>query len=97
MIVENGHSSYEGFTMIPSCNTRFVKVKLRLKTTQLETIFNSCPDGKLFRGNYPRGNFPGGNFMGGGQVCEWGELLFRGGLFRDNCPGEKLRGLLSWE
>ena len=51
--------------MIPSCNNRFAKVKFRLKKMKLETIFNSCPERILFRGNYPRGNCPGGNFHGG--------------------------------
>ena len=46
--------------MIPSCNTPFAKVKFRLKTTQSETIFNFCPEGKLFDGNCPIGNCPGG-------------------------------------
>ena len=60
-----------------SCNTLFAKVKFSLKTTQLETIFNSCLEGKLFRGDFmgvifqqlsngqkPRGNFMGGNCQG---------------------------------
>ena len=44
--------------MIPRCNTRFAKVKFRLKTTQLKTIFNdglmggNCPGGQLFWQNY---------------------------------------------
>ena len=42
---------------ILSCNTRFAKVKFRLKNAQLETILNSYPKGKLFRGNCPGGNF----------------------------------------
>ena len=32
--VENGHSSNEGFTLIPSCNIHFAKVK-SIKMTQL--------------------------------------------------------------
>ena len=69
--------------MIPSCNTPFAKVKLRLKTTQLETIFYSCSVRKLFRGNYWRGNSPKGNFMGGNFPGE-------------SYPGGMLQWKLSW-
>ena len=64
--------------MIPSCNTRFAKVKLRLKTTQLETIFYSCSVRKLFRGNCSRGNSPKGNFMDGNFPGE----SYPGGMFQ---------------
>ena len=85
--VENGYNSIEGLTMLPqdpSCNTRFAKVKFRLKTTQLETIFNSCPgdkkrrlvvqgsiiQGQLLRGQKPGSEYPGRNFMG--DICPEG-------------------------
>ena len=45
-------------TRITSCNTCFAKMKLRLKMTQRETLFNSCQEGNLMRG------------MGVGQLSE---------------------------
>ena len=79
--------------MIPSCNTRFAKVKFRLKMTELETIFNSCPEGKLLRGNCPRGNFmeaniPRGSCPGGkySSTIVWGAKTW------EQKPGEQL----SW-
>ena len=78
--------------MIPSCNTRFAKVKFRLKTTQLETIFNSCPKGKLFRGNCPGGNFMESNCMGGS--CLWGN--YSRAIVRGQKPGGKCPGGISW-
>ena len=70
--IEDGHSSNEGFTIIPSCNTRFAKVKFRLKMTQLEIIFNSCPEGKIFRVNCPGAKNLGGNCPGGDS---WGKMF----------------------
>ena len=87
--IENGHSSDEGFTMIPSCNTPFAKVKLRLQTMQLETIFINCPDGNLFRGNCPWGEFYEGNYPGGS--CPWRN--YSGAIVL----GAQTYGKLSWE
>ena len=64
--------------MILCCNTGFAKLKFRLKTTQLKTIFYSCPVRKLFKGNFsmvnsPKGNL-GGNFPGEsypGGMSQW--------------------------
>ena len=44
-------TSNKGFTM--PCNTLFDKVKFRIKTTQFETLSNSCPRGDLMGGNGP--------------------------------------------
>ena len=73
---------------IPSCNTRFAKLKLTLKTAQLETIFSSCPAGKLFRA-IVRGAIVRGSVV-------------QRELFRGNCPGVKTRevivlGRSSWK
>ena len=42
---------------ILSCNTRFAKVKFRLKNAQLETILNSYPKGKIIQGQLSWGEF----------------------------------------
>ena len=42
--------------MIPSCNTRFAKVKFRLKTTQLEAI-SKLPRGETIQVQLPCGEF----------------------------------------
>ena len=71
--------------MIPSCNTHCARVKFRLKKTQLETIFNNCPEGKLFRGNCPGSKNMGAIVLGG---ISWGKLS--GG----SCPGMNYSGVI---
>ena len=79
---------------ISSCNTRLAKVKFRLKKTQLKTIFNSRPEGKLFKGNCSRGNGPWGNFKG--SNCPRNSSP-GGELFTGNCPEGNIPGEISWE
>ena len=74
--------------MIPSWNTRFAKAKFRLKTTQLETIFNGCWVTKLFRGNCPRGNCLAENFVGGNGLSD----SYPGGIIQGQLSGEQKPG-----
>ena len=80
--------------MISYYNTRFAKVKFKLKMTQLETIFYSCPERKLFRGNCLMGNCPEGNFMGGNfPGGNYSGAILRGAkTWRDNCPWGEFHG-----
>ena len=45
---------------------------LGLKMAQLEIIFNSCPEGKIFRVNCPGAKNLGGNCPGGDS---WGKMF----------------------
>ena len=51
--------------------------------TQLEIIFNSCPEGKIFRVNCPGAKNLGGNCPGGDS---WG-----------NVRGVVVQGIIVWE
>ena len=62
---------------IPGCTTCFAKVKSRLKTTQLEANFNSCPEGKLFSDICPCRNLKEAIVRG---------VVVQGKLFSGNCP-----------
>ena len=84
---------------ISSCNTRLTKVKFRLKKTQLKTIFNSRPEGKLFKGNCLKDNCPRGisrEKLFGGVVAQ--RRIIQGQLpgWRQRpegyCPGESFMG-----
>ena len=82
-------------TRIPSYNTRFAKVKFRLKTSQLKTLLDSSPEGDLIwghcagvviQGELFRGNCPW--WGGGGGWCQlsWGEF-YEGKLSGGSYPG----------
>ena len=77
-------------TRIPSYNTRFAKVKFRLKTSQLKTLLDSSPEGDLIwghcagvvsQGELFRGNCPWWGGGGAGVNCPAGNFM------RGNCPG----------
>ena len=47
---------------ISNCNNRFTKVKFRLKTTQLKTVFSILSTGKIIQ-NCPRGGISWGKIV----------------------------------